>query len=446
MNQLTERQQSIDASIELPNAQLSYRPGDIVSGIIKKVQIEDNPEIVSCGIRLVCQIKLLLSTSSTDGDGKSSTTYYRGQKLLSDFGQSVYSGPALKGINTWAFEFVIPHRPDLPPTYFQKGGHAAGSSVEWLYAEYFLQAEVVKQSSPRKPAIALFPIYVRYESTPLPITTFQPQTWAAEESVRTLHLETEYADKHLSLRQHMRTIFKPYAIPQFSFSLVTEYPTIVQLGQIRPISFRIHALPELGPEKTSGSLAEKPPSLTLVRAEIGLLAKTRYAALDGSSSKVTRESSTSWKDVGFFDWKPENPPAIPVGQNAGTIDIGSIIQLRVTCRGVSVSGGPLVLFEEPLWPSFNTDNLGVAHQLKWRLVVMCAGKKRQIKGVAPVTVLGPSEDQEQRTAGRAGEEDIARAYRLWHEKLPVGLAIAVVGGPAIWAAGEQVSSPPVYEA
>ncbi len=136
-------------------------------------------------------------------DGGTSTTWHRGSKLLLDVGQPVYSGPVGKGINAWEFSVIVPARPDLPPTYFiNHAGRILGARVDWLYSEYFLQAEVIKQSSPHKPAVATFPIYVRYASTPQPVTDFQPRYQAIEESVRTLHLEPEFADKHLFPTAH----------------------------------------------------------------------------------------------------------------------------------------------------------------------------------------------------------------------------------------------------
>lgn len=64
-------------------------------------------------------------------------------------------------------------------------------------------------------------------------------------------------------------------------------------------------------------------------------------------------------------------------------------------------------------PSFETRHVSHVHELKWKLVVACAGKERKILGTAPVTVLGPSEHVEQQKELRVGAEGAAHAHRDW---------------------------------
>ncbi|ORY64324.1 uncharacterized protein BCR38DRAFT_485483 [Pseudomassariella vexata] len=90
-----------------------------------------------------------------------------------------------------------------------------------------------------------------------------------------------------------------------------------------------------------------------------------------------------------------------------------------------MAGLPLVPFSEPLFPSFETHHLSHVHELKWKIVVECRGKNRDFTGSAPVTVVGPSEDQEFLRSARLGQEEIIKAYKEWAEGSVLAPALSV---------------------
>ena len=442
MTGLTVTRQSIDASIELSGSQLSYKLGDSISGSVKNVHIEDMPEVISCGIRLVCQVKTRVSESNSGNgaqNGGSHSSWHHGKKVLIDLGQAVYNGQVSKGMHTWPFSIPVPYQQRLPPTYFVRSEHILGAVRDWLFVEYFLQAEITKLSSPRDPIIALLPIYIRPPSSQHQITTFGLRSWTGSESLRTLRLNPEFGDKRPSFRQHMQSVFHPSSVPHFSFSIAVQYPSVLQLGHRSPMPFGIAALPTRENDGSSEKEVSSLPILTLVKIEACLQTSTRANELQGSSRKVTGNQESYWRDTDLFTWTPKVPRTIPMGTHNGVIDVGSIVTLRLSHRGVSISDQPLVLFDTPLWPSFDSYHVAVSHQLTWRLTIECAGKRLKLEGLAAVTLLGPCEDWYQ-GAEAATREIAAEAYRKWNEGIATGHGMAISGGPPIWAAGEQAAA------
>ncbi|KAI0129795.1 hypothetical protein BJ170DRAFT_692455 [Xylariales sp. AK1849] len=411
MHHPTGLNQSIHASIEVHDLRLSYAPGDVVHGIVKKV-----------------------TTESKSSSGHTSKSHYVGQRTLFNFRQQIYDGLAAPGSNSWSFSITVPSQPTaialpngtvlpmeepLPPTFNRPRERILGGDRDYLYVEYRLEAEVYQASSTQY--IATFPIYVRPRSTGKAIEDPVLRAVFVIESVKTLHLDPEYANKSLSFRQHMQTVFQRSKLPEYEFTIVVEYPSRIQLEHPDPMPFRIRALSNdfNHPSKTTGSLMEKPPVLALVSAELRLRSAVHTDALEGRSYKVTSKQGGHWHDNYLFDWKQDADGSHDISIPDDTrnpnevVDIGKNINLFVSPYGVSVAGCRHAPFKAPIYPSFNTRYINHVHELRWKLVVRCAGKDCKITGTAAVTVVGPSEQEEEMKTLGMRAEGITGAHWDW---------------------------------
>ncbi|KAI0157590.1 hypothetical protein GGR57DRAFT_460373 [Xylariaceae sp. FL1272] len=460
----TPLQQSIAARIEITNAQLFYRHGDLVTGIVKKTHIEQAPEAVTAVIKLICRVRSKVEDESTNSDGTKSTTHHWGENTLFETSQTVFKGSARYGANVWPFSFAIPTATPslfhqlppatircLPPSHYSSGEKILFAKRCFVFVEYVLEAKIFGTSLKPPPALATFPIYVQQRSHQEHITDTEMRAVNIYQTARTLHLDPEIAEKRLSLRQHMQTVFHPSSIPSYSYSIIVEYPSLLQLDHPTPLEFRIRAVPDLAPQKPTGVPVKKPPALTLVAAKLLLGSKRVVDALEGNSRFVrNRTESSYWQEIALIDWKEgpgaDKPLLIPDGtrqedktegfegkktqtddshgadhtgdrtEDSGTIlDMGARQQLRLTSRGL-LMGRHLRSLDVPIQPSFASRHIEQFHQLRWKLVVKCAGETTKVAGSAPVRVLGPSENFEHARAIALDENDVHLAYRAWHAR------------------------------
>ncbi|KAK6073254.1 hypothetical protein SCUP234_08852 [Seiridium cupressi] len=428
--------QSIRASIEVPQLQLSYAPGDLVHGVVKKINIQNLPENVTVVVKFIVRIETQITHQSTRSDGSKSTSHYIGQRTLLESRQHLYQGPASPGLNEWPFSFAIPHQrvPEalpnnavppmgelLPPTISRPTYDAVlGGHRDYLYVEYRLEAEVHQVSAP--PAVATFPVFVRPRSTARPMENTIFHSALYNESVKTLHLDPEYAGKSLTFRQHMTSVFQRSKLPEYSFTLVVEYPSVIQLDHPEPISFRLRAIAgEFKPSTQSTKTAGGPPALTLASADIRLRSQTTTDALEGTSYTVTSNKAGQWDSAGLINWAdiPNSPimTSIPDDVTApnSAFDIGKHFRVSLSPHGLSLGRVALQRFvpSNAIYPSFQTRHISHIHQIKWKVVICCAGKNRKISGSAPVTVLGPSDQNEHEKVANIGVDGIAWAHRDW---------------------------------
>ncbi|KAK9772839.1 hypothetical protein SCAR479_10524 [Seiridium cardinale] len=421
--------QSIRASIEVPQLQLSYAPGDVVHGVVKKINIQNLPENVTVVVKLIVRIETQVTRESTRSDGSKSTSHSIGQRTLLESRQHLYRGPASPGLNEWPFAFMLPHQ-RLPEAL-------SNSAVPPM--------EVYQVSAP--PAVATFPLFVRPRSIARPMEGTILHGALYNESVKTLHLDPEYAGKSLTFRQHMTSVFQRSKLPEYSFTLVVEYPSVIQLEHPDPISFRLRAIAgEFKPSTPDTKTAGAPPALNLVSADIQLSSQTTTDALEGTSYTVTGNKSGQWDSASLVNWAdmPNSPivTSIPTDVTApnSTFDIGKQFRVSLSQNGLSLGrvGLQRHVPSNAIYPSFQTRHISHIHQIKWKLVIRCAGKNRKISGSAPVTVLGPSEQNELEKVANIGVDGIAWAHRDW--------AGTNVRTPVMAANVVSAQNPPDYEA
>ncbi|KAK8101008.1 uncharacterized protein PG998_007586 [Apiospora kogelbergensis] len=424
-----ELQQSIAASIELDSFQLSYRPGDVIAGKVVRIQLEQ-PGDVTVTLQFWARVK----TYTTERRGNNNTTHhYRGESSLFNIAKTLYQGEASVGKNVWPFTLTIPdtHLPprpapgnSLPPSHYVRDEYHNGRHRVYLYVKYVVEAEIRDTSRRGNSGLATLPLNIRNPSSLTPIQDNAVLAMATEERIKTLHLLPEYANESLSFRQHMASVFKRSAVPQYNVAIVVEFPSVIQLEHPSPLPFRIRGIVRNGENKTTSSVAEKPPEIHLVSGAVYLRSATNTEGLESTSfdfyGKLSNYVEGCWNHhplimrTDFMDFDGKQL-AVPMEHQQGkeaAIDIGKNLNLGLSTRGVQESG-KFLPFAVPLYPSFHSQHVQHIHELKWELVFACAGKKFEIGGKHPVRVMGPSEEREQQILGIIGEEGIKAALTAW---------------------------------
>jgi hypothetical protein len=426
-------QQSIDASIELETLRLSYKPGDVLKGVVKKVSTSNVARSVIVTIGLVGRIKT--KATKSNGSDKSDSHYY-GHADFCHGSTCIYQGPVEYGITTWPFTIEIPtalatDNPnpavlevhDIPPTFYTNSRERPGGSkrLDYLFCEYYLEAQVTDVSDRRnRPVSAIFPLCVRLPSSEINITTWETLIGSFENKVKTLHLDPEFAGKSLSFSQNLQSVFRRSTLPQYGYILDVELASVMQMENPDYISFRIRARSNQQ-ETNKPSLIEKPPTLTLMAVSIRLEYSLRTGPLEGSYA--TADMETTWEELSRIDWEehPGKPGmVIPNGLDEHTryLDLGTSFGLRLTCHGLSCLeqstwAKRFQPYPKPFSPSYVTGLMSCAYQLRWTIKVACAGKIRKIRSIIPVRVVGPSDDWEFRKSSLLGPQGVLKAHRDW---------------------------------
>src|SRR5258708_6181257 len=92
-------------SIELSEDRLTFRPGSIVSGIVKLTsKTDESISAVTICFRGRCKVKLRSSEHYTTRSYRSSGIYFREERLLYDKGKFTHKA----GTYSWPFTFTIP--------------------------------------------------------------------------------------------------------------------------------------------------------------------------------------------------------------------------------------------------------------------------------------------------------------------------------------------------
>ncbi|KAK8038258.1 hypothetical protein PG994_015025 [Apiospora phragmitis] len=288
-------QQSIAASIELDNFQLSYRPGDVITGNVVRIQL-DQPDDVVVTLQFQGRVKTRIAVRQSN-DNTAPTRHYEGESTLFNIALTLYQGQAVVGKNVWPFTVTIPdtHLPPrpaagntLPPSHYLRDEHLArvNQRRNYLYVKYVMEADVRSLSKKGKSAMAMLPLNIRTPSSPTPIHDFAALAMATEQSIKTLHLLPEYANESLSFRQHMRSVFKRPTVPQYSFAIVAEFPTVIQLEHPTPLPFKIRGIVRNGEDETTSAVVEKPPDIHLVSGQVYLRSVTNTDGLDAHTYKL----------------------------------------------------------------------------------------------------------------------------------------------------------------
>lgn len=419
--------------------------------------------------------------SSCDGGGQHAwpfeftipTTSKPGFATRNDCDQFRADPPYLHTRDAEHQEIDVTQHP-LPSVMYYKSESAMGGQTVEAFIEYVLFAEGAGTT-------ASYPLYVRAKAALLPIQNYKIQTRTFEQRIKTLKLLPEYAETALTFKQKSRMFFRPSKTPRYSYTIKVEYPTVIQLEHPEPIPLKIYLIPNLDAKKTtvaSHDVLSSLPAVKLVNMELELMGGVNIRCPGGLWDSGTEKTHT----FEFHFRKPPDAvelPAVPppsnlrypmksalevssdsssmlaVAQsmpapmdiwqnNEGTevihtpagwqalhattptgssfaFDVGAHAVILLGCSASSTLSHPPVSFKRQVYPTFSTYNIHIKYRLRWRFYLVCAGVERQVSGEAPVTVMAPSEEQEENKKRQLGNEGMKRN----HDDMEAGLGSAV---------------------
>jgi hypothetical protein len=307
------------------------------------------------------------------------------------------------GKYAWDFEFIVPALTDpnlrentwfsdgsvwvrtgvaheLPPTfkYYDNGSRNQGM------VEYKLEAEMLRPN----PSIFSTKVEAEQEITympPHPAGDLEYRLFLREEQyeARTLNLLPEDAQKGLTFKEKMHTLFNRDLLPSATFKVRLVYPTFTYPGRAIPIKLAVVHMDTSGvgssPVVTLHSVSVKITSSYDFRAyafggtqghagqEWALLHLPRIAPVPIPQNPGTsaQPAARSYR-TGFYDGVPE-------GQN----------YLDLSSWRVDGLATPL------LCPGFRTVNVAVQHALRVKFRLMCAGKEFTFDHAQDLQVRSP---------------------------------------------------------
>lgn len=344
--------------------------------------------------------------------------------------------------------------------YFSKSG-MSGKTVE-AYIEYVLVAE-------GGGAVASYPLYVRQRSVPGPINDYKMQTRTFRQVIKSPRLLPEHADKPLTFSQKSKMLFRPSKTPRYTYMLKVEYPTVIQLEHPEPIPLKIYLEPDFTERKTTissdGDVTHLPP-VKVIKVDLQLKGdinircpgmmwdssteKNHTFKFDfrgtpmpvtvpvipsadlnriqsapehlstpqnGASLTTTQSTPVTHTQMAAqgtqvvhtaAGWRPIHPTT-PTGSSVA-VDLGSHLSILLGCSASSTLSQPPVSFKRQIYPTFSTYNIFIKYRLEWKIYLSCADEEHEVSGVAPVTILAPSEEQEEQKARELGTQGMKKNY------------------------------------
>ena len=326
----------------------------------------------------------------------------------------------------------------LPSVMYYFGESAMSGKTVEAYIEYVLMAE----SGDTK---ACYPLYVRRRSVQSPITNHNMRPRSFPQVIQTPRLLPEHADQPLTFTQKSKMFFRPSKTPKYAYTVQVEVPTVIQLEHPDTIPLKIHLVPDLDPEKTTICLNKDTSSLPpvqVISVEIALRCYIKIRC-PGAFWDSGTEKDHTFDFVFRNDFKPVEVPIIQPAdsQHAGSapehqpapqssaststliangltasssvdtalqptaLNLGAHLSILLGSSASSTLKRPAVSFKRQVYPTFSTYNISLRYILRWKINLSCANESSFIGGVIPVTVLAPSEEQEEmkeRQLGTAG--------------------------------------------
>ena len=157
----------------------------------------------------------------------------------------------------------------------------------------------------------------------------------------------------------------------------------------------------------------------------------RREPLNGAALTTTRSTpltngllGAQGIEVSHHPFGRAHVPTIPTG-SPFALNVGAHCAILLGCSASSTLSHQPVSFKRQLYPTFTTYNIKFRYSLKWSIHLLCAGEEQSVSGEAPVTVLAPSEEQEERKQRELGSDGMKKN----HDDLEVaaGLAAQSIG-------------------
>lgn len=398
---LTKAEDSPGLCFELDNSsKRSYSPGDTISGRVVLNTADD----IAIGKVIVtfwgrAKSRIIQQHGQT-------VTYHRGRTQFFTQELVLYEGQYTHkpGTFSWPFEFTVPDKADassilggekwkpkdnfrgtavdedkldltLPASCYHRRhmfGRQAESFVEYVLDVTLTEPDGLHHIRGPQSKVSTYPITFHPLSTPEPIQNYNFTTEQRLFTISTLKLLPEHAGTSLGFRDRARSLFQRDSIPRFSFSLVVQAPTLIQLMHPDPIPFLITATPDLSPALTTVDTSTSLPTVTLRSAKIELKTYIRCRAAGTFDDSKTYE-------INLLTNKALSQPLTMVRgmttASDATLDLGKLCNMRLASARL---GSRL---EAPLCPNFTSYNVSRSYQLLWELEVECAEKTEKFSGV-----------------------------------------------------------------
>ena len=254
------------------------------------------------------------------------------------------------------------------------------------FVEYYLEAEF-RQENVTHLSTATLPIVVLASSAPDPFKTFDLKTRTHPDCIKTQRLIPGMEDAELSFRQKTQKLFGSSKVPQFSFSVQVDCPTVIQMQNTIPIPFKIRIIPDR--RRTSDIIVDVPQTIVLTSLTMKLEATTSVIC-DGSFSPHTASGTQNhhFGDKGTV-LGLRSPITIPSDPDAKALDVGAFLELSLHPQHASVRGKSLHPFAQ-VYPSFITFNIKHSHRLRWDLILEMVGESLKVSGEQAISILAAS--------------------------------------------------------
>ncbi|KAL9079994.1 MAG: hypothetical protein Q9157_001191 [Trypethelium eluteriae] len=316
--------------------------------------------------------------------------------------------------------------------YYDESGWS-GKKIQ-AYIEYVLLAEAGSTK-------AVMPLYVRRQSVPSPITSHAMQLRPFSQETKTLALLPEYAEGSAPFGMKLKSILRPSKTPKYSYSIMVAYPATIQLEHPKTLPFKIYLVPHLDSKVTTispeGSSLEQLPVVTVTSMEVELKSHV-HIRCPGTFSDHSAAKHHTYHISGRSLSTPIAVPIIPKSdsepkQSQETATLFSFNQYTASKQETTIPSAALdlgTLFsvflgarsaKRQIYPTFATYNIAVSHSLKWKVNLSCAGEKHSVSGEPVVTVLAPSEEQEEMKMRQLGTEGMKKS----HDELEAGAEAAI---------------------
>jgi hypothetical protein len=451
----TELRVSPELTIEIENFQATYAAGDTIIGRVVRHEHIDSPDS-SVTINLLGRSKARNTrrSSSTSNTHTCRSSF----QLFSppDLRQILHSGPIQISPNGlpqfWPFSITIPLNaspaavreanentpsylsldPDdivaCPlPSSFYYGGNGWSTNFDG-FVEYYLIAHLkVKRVDSRVETIeSTVPLFIRPLAGEKPLLDYGLRRKFRLEKVTSHRLMPGMEYAGLSLRQRTQRLFNSSKIPSFGFTIRIEYPTIIQLENPNPISFKVGILPD--DSTTTDIIRDVPQTAKLTQIELELKSDTLVRFPTSSGVHTDRKEDSYDFGLGrLFTPEVGEPVTIPTLkrklEDHQACDVGVALQLRLDSCHAYVMGKPISgQFQKRIYPSFTTYNIRRTHVLRWDVGVEVGGETSDVWGEFPVEIVGPSGEQEKTRVREMKDEGMKKTYGKLLEGAGIGIS------------------------
>ncbi|KAL9090664.1 MAG: hypothetical protein Q9165_005152 [Trypethelium subeluteriae] len=456
--------------IEIEDKRPIYFPGDTINGFVlshrKLSALLDS--LQSIRLKLFGRAKTKYVVKS--GGSGHHRSIYRGRAVFVQVSKVVHQGHICEtGQHAWPFSMTIPEHPtpsiasrgnafdpsppflftrdpwtkqetdvvqhQLPSVMYYDDESAWSRKKIQAFVEYALLAEVGSTK-------AVVPLYVRQRSVPSPIASHAMQLRSFLQETKTLALLPEYAGVSPPFGAKLVSMLRPSKTPKYSYSIMVAYPTIIQLEHPEPLPFKIYLIPNLDSKETTispeGGNVDQLPVVTITSMAVELKShihircpgtfsdhgdsKHHTYRISGRSistpvavpiiQKSDSKPDQSQETANLFSFNPYTTSKQKAIIPSAALDLGILFSVFLGARSA----------KRQIYPSFATYNIAVSHTLKWKVNFSCAGEKHSVGGEPGVTVLAPSEEQEQMKMKKLGRY---RGMEKSYDELKAGREAAV---------------------